>query len=242
MHANNETGVVQPMEAIAEIVRARRARGQAIYFHSDGVQAFGKIAPQAPAADLYSISAHKIYGPKGIGALLARKNVPLNNIQFGGRHERGRRPGTENVAGAIAFAKAVELCDASDRDHLSGLRNRFESQVLSAVSEVTINGIRAPRLPNTSNITFEGVPAEALLIALDLKGMAVSTGSACASGAVEPSHVLLAMRLSRESAASSLRFSFGRFNSVEDVDRLGEEVIRAVRQLRTSRVSEAILV
>jgi cysteine desulfurase len=142
----------------------------------------------------------------------------------------------------MALARAVELCSASERNRLSVLRDRFESQVVSALSDVTVNGVRAARLPNTSNVTFEGVSGEALLIALDMKGMAVSTGSACSSGAMEPSPILLAMGLSHESARSSIRFSFGRFNSVEDVDRLGEEVVRAVRQLRKSRVSEALLV
>jgi cysteine desulfurase len=234
MHANNETGVMQPVEKIGALIRNRRAAGQTIYFHSDGVQAFGKsdVDVKRLGVDLYSISAHKIYAPKGVGALIVRAGVPMRGIQLGGRHERDRRAGTENVPGANAFARAVELCASDDREQLAALRDRFEAQVLSALDEAEVNGAGVPRLPNTSNLMFHGVSGEALLIALDIDGMAVSTGSACSSGAVEPSHVLLAMGRTPEKAKSSVRFSFGRYNSEQEVDQLADAVITSVRQLR----------
>jgi len=234
MHANNETGAIQPIGDIATLVRGLRESGQTIYLHSDGVQALGKIGVNFPelGADLYSISAHKIYAPKGTGALIVRKGVPLAGLQLGGRHERERRAGTENVPGAIAFARAVELCTAYDHEQVAVLRDRFEECVLSALDGAEVNGTTESRLPNTSNLLFRGVSGEALLIALDIKGMAVSTGSACSSGAVEPSHVLLAMGRTREEAKSSVRFSFGRYNSEEEVDQLADVVIASVRQLR----------
>ncbi|HSU58119.1 MAG TPA: cysteine desulfurase family protein [Bryobacteraceae bacterium] len=240
MHANNETGVIQPIAEIAAIVHRLRQAGRSIYFHSDGVQALGKtdVTLAHPGVDLYSISAHKIYAPKGTGALIVRKNIPLHGIQLGGRHERERRAGTENVPGILAFARAIELCAVEDPLRLALLRNRFEKQILSALDEVEVNGTGADRLANTSNLLFRGVSGEALLIALDVKGMAVSTGSACSSGAVEPSHVLLAMGRTREEAKSSVRFSFGRYNSEEEVDQLADAVIACVRRLRKTRVRE----
>ncbi|HEX7362720.1 MAG TPA: cysteine desulfurase family protein [Bryobacteraceae bacterium] len=232
MQANNETGDIQPIEQIAALVRAHRAAGQAIWFHSDGVQAFGKTPVDLSRleVDLYSISAHKIHGPKGIGALFVRKGTPLAPLLAGGRQERGRRAGTENVPASMAFACAVELC--GDADRCPKLRDRFEAQVLGALDDTEINGRADARLPNTSNLMFRGVSAEALLIALDLKGMAVSTGSACSSGSIEPSHVLLAMGRTKEEANSSIRFSFGRYNTVEEIDALSDAVIVSVRQLR----------
>ena len=233
MHANNETGAIQPIRQIAALVRERRAAGQAIFFHSDGVQALGKIdvSVQDLGVDLYSLSAHKVYGPKGIGALFVRKRTPLSAIQFGGRHERDRRAGTENVPGAIAFACAVGL----PRRHSSYLRDRFEEHVLSVLDDVQVNGPVVERLPNTSNLLFRGLSGEVLLIALDTRGFAVSTGSACSSGSIEPSHVLLAMGRSPAEARASVRFSFGHGNSVEDVDKLAEAVVDSVRRLRNSK-------
>lgn len=232
MHANNETGAIQNIEEIAALVRARRAGGQPIYFHCDGVQAFGKIPSnvQRLGVDLYSISAHKIFGPKGIGALYVRKGTPLAPLLFGGRQERERRPGTENVPMAIAFARAVELCGNGDGS--AALRDRFEAQVLDAIEDVEINGGPGARLPNTSNLLFRGVSGEALLIALDLAGMAVSTGSACSSGSIEPSPVLLAMGRTKEEANSSVRFSFGRYNTCEEIDALADAAIVSVHRLR----------
>jgi len=245
MHANNETGAIQPMEDIAHLVAARRAAGQAIYFHSDGVQAFGKIPLDLSqtAVDLYSLSAHKIFGPKGIGALFVRKNTPLHRIQFGGRHERERRPGTENVPGAVAFARAAELATAemASLRKLRDLRNGFEAEIQGRVPDVQINAAQGSRLPNTSNILFRGVSAEALVIALDMRQMAVSTGAACSSGSLEPSHVLLAMGLTRDEARSSMRFSFGRYNTAAEIDALTGAVVESVSKLRERRAKEARL-
>jgi cysteine desulfurase len=237
MHANNETGAVQPIAEIACAVAARRASGQTIYFHSDGVQAFGKIPVDLGGIDLYSISAHKIFGPKGIGALFVRKNTPLGRIQFGGRHERERRPGTENVPAAVAFARAVEFAVPP----APGLRDTFEANLLSRLPEIFINAGDGARLPNTSNILFRGVSAEALVIALDMRQMAVSTGAACSSGSLEPSHVLLAMGLSRDEARSSIRFSFGRYNTAAEVSALADAVVESVNMLRLRLHREARL-
>ncbi len=244
MHANNETGVVQPIEEIAAIVRARREAGQSIWLHSDGVQAMGKIPVEFEAlgVDLYAISAHKIYAPKGTGGLFVRKGVPIRSTHYGGRHERERRPGTENVPGAIALAVAMELCAGDEPRNLARMRDDFEARLLAELPDVEINGGAATRLPNTSNLLFHKVSGEALLIALDIQGIAVSTGSACSSGSIEPSHVLLSMGRSRQEAKSSVRFSLGRHNTAEDVDRLMDAVIACARQLRRSRKPEAQLV
>ena len=245
MHANNETGSIQPIRDIAAIVGERRAAGQPIYLHSDGVQAFGKIDVKLDqlGVDLYSVSAHKIYGPKGVGALFVRKGTPVRGIQFGGRHERDRRAGTENVPGVIAFACAVELLAGADhRRQLAELRDRFERHVLKLFTDVEVNGTAAERLPNTSNLLFRGVSGETLLIALDTAGYAVSTGSACSSGAIEPSHVLLAMGRTVAEARSSVRFSFGRTNTADEVDGLAAAVISSVHRLRRSKQSRPQLV
>lgn len=222
MHANNEVGTIQPIEEIARIAHERGA-----YFHSDGVQALGKIDVDLKAlgVDLYSMSAHKIFAPKGVGALFVRKGIPFRGIQAGGRHERERRAGTENVPGVIAFAAAVELCHR--RANVASVRDRFEAQ---AGSEV--NGDPSHRLPNTSNLLFRGVSGEAMVIALDMRGMAVSSGAACSSGSIEPSHVLLAMGRTVEDARSSVRFSFGPANTFEDADRLAAAVNECVGKLR----------
>jgi cysteine desulfurase len=233
MHANNETGTIQPIQEIAALAHARRAAGQEIYIHSDGVQALGKIDVdvQRLGVDLYAVSAHKIFGPKGVGGLFVRKGTPLHGIQYGGRHERGRRPGTENVPGAMAFEAAVALCTGHESSYLAGLRDFFETEMLAAQPDIQVNGTTNRRLPNTSNLLFPGLSAEALVIALDMQGIAVSTGSACSSGSIEPSHVLLAMGRSREEARSSVRFSFGRYNTREEVKRLLEAVGACLRQI-----------
>jgi len=244
MHANNETGEIQPLAEVATLVAERRANGQNIYFHSDGVQAFGKIPVDLASlgVDLYSLSAHKIFGPKGIGALFVRKNTLLQRIQFGGRHERERRPGTENVPAAMAFAKAAELAVGSQRDTVAAaLRDQFEAQLLNCLPDIQVNAGWAARLPNTSNILFRGVSAEALVIALDMRQMAVSTGAACSSGSLEPSHVLLAMGLTREEARSSIRFSFGRYNTPTEMAELVDAVVDSVNKLRQRASKEARL-
>ncbi len=234
MHANNETGAVQPVEQLAVSVQKYRNAGQQIYLHSDGVQAFGKIDTDVRqlGVDLYSLSGHKLFAPKGIGALYIRKGTAIRGIQHGGRHERERRAGTENVPGAVAFAQAARLCQQAAPHEIEVLRNRFERHVLSAMNDVEINGRPERRLPNTSNLLFRGVSGESLVIALDMKGIAVSSGSACSSGSVEPSHVLLAMGRTTSEARSSVRFSFGRYNTAEEIDVLADAVISSTRQIR----------
>jgi cysteine desulfurase len=232
MHANNETGVIQPIREISALAREAGA-----LLHVDGVQAAGKIPVDVKAlgVDLYSISGHKFYAPKGVGALYVKNGTPLRPIQFGGKHERERRPGTENVPGAVALASAAAAARAdlaSESPRLAALRDRLESGVLARVPDCGVNGRRAPRTPNTTNIYFDGLEGEALVIALDLKGFAVSSGSACSSGAVEPSHVLLAMGLPRERARASLRFSLGRSNTEEQVDALIDAVAECTAHLR----------
>ena len=233
MHVNNETGAVQPISEIAEMVQERRAQGQAIWFHSDGVQAFGKLAVDITASglDLYSISGHKIGAPKGVGALWIRKGVPVSAILHGGRHERSRRAGTENVPAAVALAKAVEVMPANEAARLAELRDELESRILSAVPAARVNGAGAPRVSNTSNILFPGLAAESMVIALDLKGFAVSTGSACSSGSVEPSPALLAMGLTPQDARASVRFSLGPANDCSQVAALAEAVICIANQM-----------
>jgi cysteine desulfurase len=225
MHANNEIGTVQPL---AEIAKVTREAG--VLLHADGVQAAGKIAIDVNelGVDLYSISGHKLGAPKGFGALYVRGKTPLAAISFGGHHERERRPGTENVPGAVALARAFELGLHDE----SFLRNRLEAGILSRVPGAFVNGSRDTRLPNTTNIRFDGIEGEALLIALDLRGFAVSSGAACSSGAIEPSHVLTAIGLTREQARSSLRFSLGRTNTQEQVDALIGAVAASVTHLR----------
>ncbi|MBI3680466.1 MAG: cysteine desulfurase [Acidobacteria bacterium] len=237
MHANNETGAVQP---VAEIARITRQAG--VLLHVDGVQAAGKIPVSVtePGADLYSLSAHKLYAPKGIGALYVRSGVPLQPQMLGGHHERDRRAGTENVPSAAAFGSAAEwLSRNGNREsaRVASLRDLLERGILERVPDVTINGSAAHRLPNTANLRFHGIEGEAMVIALDLRGFAVSSGSACSSGAVEPSHVLLAMGFSPDQARSSVRFSLGRSNTAGQVETLIEAVADSVRHLR--RVSPA---
>ena len=232
MHANNETGVIQPIEEIGKIAAEAGA-----VLHSDGVQAMGKIPVDVRAlgAALYSISGHKIGAPKGVGALYVRKGTKVRPMMYGGRHERERRAGTENVAGAVALGRAAEWIAANgeaEAVRLGVLRDRLESGILSRIPDVHANGAGAVRVPNTSNLRFDGIDSDALLIALDLRGFAVSSGAACSSGAPEPSHVLLAMGLTREQARSSIRFSLGRNNNAEQVDALIEAVAESVAHLR----------
>ena len=232
MHANNELGTVQPIREIAAV-----AREAGVLFHVDGVQAAGKIPVDVRAlgVDLYSVSGHKLYAPKGIGALYVKHGTGLAPIQFGGRHERERRPGTENVPGAVALGQAADsaLEDlASETARITELRDRLEAGILERVPLSGVNGGRSLRTPNTTNIFFDGLEGEALVISLDLKGFAVSSGSACSSGAVEPSHVLLAIGLSRERARASLRFSLGQSNTEEQVDALIDAVAESAAQLR----------
>jgi cysteine desulfurase len=225
MHANNETGAVHQIAALAAL-----AREAGVLFHSDGVQAAGKLdfTPASSPVDLYSVSAHKLNAPKGCGALYVRPGVQLQPVVFGGKQERGRRAGTESVTLAAAFGVAVGL----DRPDLSALRDRLERGILARVPDTHVNAAAGARLPNTTNIRFQGISAESLVIALDLRGFAVSTGAACSSGSVEPSHVLLAMGLTPAEARSSIRFSLGLGNTAEQVDLLIEAVSLSVSHLR----------
>ena len=232
MHANNELGTVQPLEEVGRI-----AKEADVYFHTDAVQSGGKIPIDVNQLhlDLLSLSGHKLYAPKGIGALYVRGGTRLKQLLYGGHHQRGMRPGTENVAGIVGFGKAAEIARhalANDAKRLSALRDQLEHGLLHRVPQSRINGGRAPRTPNTANLVFPGVEGEALLIALDLKGLACSTGAACSSGAVEPSHVLTAIGLPAEEARASLRFSLGRHTTQADIDFALRVVPAAVAQLR----------
>jgi len=233
MFANNETGVIQPVEEVGKICAEAE-----IYFHTDAVQATAKvrIRVKESGCDLLSISGHKIHAPQGVGALYVRKGTTLEPMLYGGSHERSRRAGTENVPGIVGLGKAAELAikgfENGETSRMAALRNRLENAILQNVESVGVNGEGAPRVPNTSNIYFDYIEGEALIIALDLKGLAVSTGAACSSGAIEPSHVLTAMGLRPDRARASIRFSLGKQNTTEDVEFAIELVPASVARLR----------
>jgi len=233
MYANNETGVIQPIHELAEKTHAAGA-----LFHTDAIQAAGKLSLDVKAlgCDLLSISGHKMYAPQGTGALFVRRNVRLKSMFFGGLHERGRRPGTENVAGIVGLGKAAQLAKqwlaANGAGELASLRDRLELGILAAVDDAGVNGVPTHRVANTSNLYFDNVEAEALVIALDLKGLAVSGGSACQSGATEPSHVLTAMGLGDARARASVRFSLSRLNTSDEVETAIAMIPGAVARLR----------
>jgi cysteine desulfurase len=231
MLANNETGTIQPIEEIGRI-----AAEEDVYFHCDAVQAAGKLPLDVNrlGVDLLSISAHKIYGPKGAGVLYVRTGTELEPIFHGGHHERDRRPGTENVPGIVGLGKAADLAIknlTSDAARIGALRDKFESALLS-LPGVHMNGDAHHRVANTCNLSFDAAGGEALVIALDLQGISCSTGAACSSGAVAPSHVLTAIGLSPERARSSLRFSLGRPTTPEEIDRAIEIIPAVVERLR----------
>jgi len=235
MAANNETGVVQRIADIGTVAAEADA-----YFHTDAVQAAGKVPIDVAAwkCDLLSISGHKIHAPQGIGALYVRKGTLLQPLFYGGRHERSRRAGTENVPGIVGLGKAAEIALNGFSDgsvaRISELRDRIETFVTETIELVGVNSGMASRVPNTTNIYFDCIEGEAMVIALDLKGIAVSTGAACSSGAIEPSHVLTAMGLSGDRARASIRFSLGKQNTKEDVDLLLgilPEVVGRLREL-----------
>jgi cysteine desulfurase len=233
MHANNEIGTIQPIAALSKLARGRNA-----LFHTDAVQSAGKIPVDVKAlgVDLLTISAHKFYGPKGIGATWIRRGLRLLPILTGGKHERNRRAGTENVAGIVGMGVAAQQARAKmteEAERLGRLRDRLEEGVLKAVPGTTVNGARQPRVANTTNISFDRVEAESLLIALDLAGFAVSTGSACSSGTLEPSHVLKAMGFPPHRTQNSIRFSLGAANTDQDVDRLIAALPGIVEKLRS---------
>jgi cysteine desulfurase len=232
MHANNEIGTIQPVEEIGRI-----AEEAGILFHCDAVQSAGKLPIDVDAigVDLLSLSAHKIYGPKGVGTLYVRSGCRIEPMFRGGQHERGLRPGTENVAAIVGMGKAAELARkrlAEDAARIAALRDRFETAICENISGIRVNGDSERRVANTSNITFPGASGESLVIALDLQGIACSTGAACSSGAIEPSHVLLAIGLSEDAARSSLRFSLGRTTTSEEIDRAIAVVPSVAERLR----------
>jgi cysteine desulfurase len=235
MMANNETGVLQPVEEIGKI-----AAEAGVCFHTDAVQAAGKIAIEVKriGCQALSISGHKIHAPQGVGALYVRKGTPLQPLFYGGRHERSRRAGTENVPGIVGLGKAAKVAkdalDRGDDKKMAAMRERLQQGIFAQVEEAGLNGDGARRVPNTANIHFDHVDGEALVIALDLKGVAVSTGAACSSGAIEASHVLLAMGLRPDQARASIRFSLGKQTSAEDIDfalALVPETVARLREL-----------
>ena len=233
MHVNNELGTIQPLEEIGRI-----AREHDIYFHTDAVQAVGKVPVDVEklGVDLLSLSAHKLHGPKGIGALYIRRGTILKPLLHGGHDERDRRPGTENVPGIVGLGMAAELARGqleTEGVRVAALRDRLEAGILQRVPGVRVNGDRGRRLPTTANLCFDTVEGEALVIALDLKGVACSTGAACSSGSVEPSHVLVAIGRSPEEARSSVRFSLGRFTTDDDIDCTLEVLPAVVERFRS---------
>lgn len=243
IHANNEVGTIQPIAeigALLEKINSSRVprSSQPIYFHTDAVQTIGKIKVdvQELKVDLLSLSGHKFYGPKGIGALYIRKGTRLHSLLQGGHHEKNRRAGTENVAGIVGLGKACELAGKEmdrEKEKLLHLRAKLEEGINKTISYAHLNGHPQERLPNTVNFSFEALEGESLILSLDFEGIAASTGSACTSGSLEPSHVLLAMGIPGEIAQGSIRFSLGRDNIEEDIDYLLEILPKIVERLRS---------
>ncbi|HSE35852.1 MAG TPA: aminotransferase class V-fold PLP-dependent enzyme, partial [Blastocatellia bacterium] len=238
MLANNETGTIEPIEQISAVVTDARSRGlDHLHFHTDAVQAVGKTGVDVKrlGVDLLSLSGHKIHGPKGIGALYVRKGTRLKKLLYGGHHERDRRAGTENVPGIVGLGRAADLGRAQLDERIGRMRefrDCLEQQITSRFPDVRINGDKQERLPNVSNMSFDGVDGESLLIALDLKGIAVSTGSACASGSLEPSHVLQALGLTRDEVRGSLRFSLGAYTTRAEIDYAVSALAETLTRLR----------
>jgi cysteine desulfurase len=232
MYANNEIGTIEPVEEIGRI-----AAEADVYFHSDGVQSTGKIPVDVKklGIDLYSMSGHKIHGPKGVGALFVKKGTTLKPLLTGGGHERNRRSGTENVPGIVGFGEAARLAReglADEMSHVRQLRDRLENELTSRIELIHVNAAKAPRLPNTSNIMVDYAEGEGLVISLDLKGVAASTGSACSSGSLEPSHVLTAIGKTPDEAHGSLRLSLSSMTTDEDIDYVVEILPTIVERLR----------
>lgn len=232
MHANNEVGTIQPLEKLCKITKEKGA-----YFHTDAVQSVGKmpVDVQKLNVDMLSMSGHKIYGPKGVGAIYIRKGTRINSWSHGGHHERSRRAGTENVPGIVGLAKTVEIAQRDmeqQSQQMKNLTEAFYQKVTQAIPDVILNGHLEKRIPNTLNLSFKAVEGESIILSLDLKGVAVASGSACTSGTLEPSHVLSAMGISPEIAQGAIRFSFGRENTMEDVDYVVEILPEIVSRLR----------
>ncbi len=238
IYANNETGVIFPIEEIAALCRAK-----GVLFHTDAVQTPGKLKLDVKSlgVDSLSLSAHKLHAPKGVGLLYARKNTPYQPYLVGGGQERGRRGGTENVANIVAFGRAADLALATLNDEntrVRALRDRLEETLIRSISGTVRNGSKEPRLPNTANLSFDGIEAEAVLLLLDQAGICASSGSACTTGSLEPSYVLTAMGLSSARARSSVRFSLGIYNTAEEVDHLLKELPPIIAKLRAMSPAE----
>jgi len=232
MYVNNETGVIQPVKKIGAFARERD-----VVFHTDAVQAVGKIPVSVNEvnADLMSVSAHKIYGPKGVGALYVRKGTPITPVLTGGHHEHNLRAGTESIAGIVGLAEALRLATDSleeESKRLVSLRDSLEKEVEHKIKGVYVNGRNAPRVPNTTNISFVSIEAESILLHLDLKDICASSGSACATGSTEPSHVLMAMGIAPQEAQGAIRFSLGRDNTEEEMDLTVEALVEITEKLR----------
>ncbi|MCG3163839.1 MAG: Cysteine desulfurase IscS [Acidobacteria bacterium] len=244
MHANNEIGTIQPLREIAALIKERREAGQKhLYLHTDAVQSVGKIPVDVKelGVDLLTLTAHKIHGPKGVGVLYVRRGVRIASQMHGGHHERDRRAGTESVPLIVGMGKAAELVRlhlAERMEHARELRDYLEEELFKRIPDISRNGAPERRVPNIANLNFDHVEGEGLQISLDLKGVAVSTGSACSSGSTEPSHVLMAIGLPRDTGYGSLRFSFGQYNTKEDVDYVLEVLPAVVEKLR--RLSPAM--
>ncbi len=244
MMANNETGVLQSVEEIGRI-----AAEAGVCFHTDAVQAAAKVAIDVTriGCQLLSISGHKIHAPQGVGALYVRKGTRIQPLFYGGRHERSRRAGTENVPGIVGLGKAAKIAkealDRGDDQKMAAMRDRLQQGILAQVGDAGVNGDGAPRVPNTTNIHFDHIDGEAMVIALDLKGLAISTGAACSSGAIEPSHVLVAMGLRTDQARASIRFSLGKQTVAEDIDialALVPETVARLRELSPKYTKQAV--
>ncbi len=232
MHANNEVGTIEPIPELSKI-----AKENGVYFHTDAVQSTGKIKIDVNnlGVDLLSLSAHKFYGPKGVGAIYITRGVRLTPLAHGGHHEKARRAGTENVPGIVGLAKALEIANRDmekEDNRLKNLSERFFERITEKIPDVYLNGHPELRIPNTLNLSFKGVEGESIILSLDLKGIAVASGSACTSGTLEPSHVLSAMGVPPDLAQSSLRFSFGRSNTIDDIDYVVEVLPEIVSRLR----------
>jgi cysteine desulfurase len=239
MHANNEVGAIQPIEQISEALKKiNSSRKDKIYFHTDSVQTAGKLRldVQKLGVDLLAMSAHKFNGPKGVGALYVKKGTAISSITFGGHHENGLRPGTENIPCIVGFAKALEISNDKIEEndkHIFALREKLKKGILDTISDVIINGSGSKAVSNILNVSFKYIEGEALLLMLDMYGVAVSTGSACASGTSEPSHVLSAMHVDPAATQGAVRFSFGHYNTQEDVEYVLYVLQKVVNDLRS---------